>query len=666
MSDIVLFRDGKLDLSAFDPECARMLGDETGEEFCRVVTEASARNHAKVLLRHWFYCLAQQNGSRFRKGLLDAQRKDPQEFIDVLEESLELSVSQGDFLPDEMSRESMSPEVEQMLAKAAEIADTNDHSTICEEDLTLALFGNFDGELQDLVTFHFGGEKAIQSFLDSLSSPAKGRYPELFLPSGELNQKAFTYSGLEFCKRLLEDASSLGIHKITTRHMAYTLLANEKNILFQAFSIYGVKVKDDLHIFLSRELSHPGAKRNVDLRLNEESMFALVQIILREAVRRGVDRGAGGAAEFDICLAYFEEEHGDLARYFPPTRALDCDAIRKYMEAVSADDFEAEAKTYQKFTVQEIQDNISKRIRGQDAAIRRLIPWIKRLRFGLGREDRPQAVFLFLGPTGTGKTQMAKELARYVYGDPEMMVFLEMGQFKTKESMSIFIGAAPGYVGYGEGKLTNGLRERPESVVLFDEIEKADTQVFDTILRFSDEGVIGDPAGPVRDGRRCIIVMTTNAGQTWLRNHLRSNPSAREDPELGKKLFEAAMDELREEGFRPEFLGRVDERITFVPFSEKTCRKIIDDLLEREIRLFQHKAGVRLTVENEVREQLAKQAHERSLDEGARGAPRAINTFVTVPAIDLLTDFESKGEDFANCELIASLRGDQVRMEKKS
>ena len=201
----------------------------------------------------------------------------------------------------------------------------------------------------------------------------------------------------------------------------------------------------------------------------------------------------------------------------------------------------------------------------------------------------------------------------------------------------MFIGAPPGYVGYGDGKLTNGLRDKPESVVLFDEIEKADKQVFDTILRFADEGLISDPAGPVRDGRKCIIVMTTNAGQAWLRDHLAVEGSTRDDPGLERQLFQAAMDELKKEGYRPEFLGRIDDRITFMPFTMETCRKIVDSVVNREIEKFREHKGVTLEVNDEVRDLLAQKAYERSLDEGARGAPRAVEEFVTTKAIDKLT-----------------------------
>jgi ATP-dependent Clp protease ATP-binding subunit ClpC len=233
-----------------------------------------------------------------------------------------------------------------------------------------------------------------------------------------------------------------------------------------------------------------------------------------------------------------------------------------------------------------------------------------------------------------------------------------MGQFKTKESMSGFIGAPPGYVGYGEGKLTNGLRDKPECVVLFDEIEKADVQVFDTLLRFADEGMISDPAGPVRDGRKCVIVMTTNAGQTWLRE----NPEKRDDPNLPVLLFENALQELVQCGFRPEFLGRIDERIAFLPFTPETCRKIVDGVLGREIEKFKRMKDISIVVADKVLDFLADKAYERANDEGARGAPRAVNEYIVTPMIDFISELEEERESGTAIKVDVSLLGKPPRV----
>jgi len=327
---------------------------------------------------------------------------------------------------------------------------------------------------------------------------------------------------------------------------------------------------------------------------------------------------------------------------FPPEHRLDLASLREYMK--DAEPWEEEEAHIRRLSLAEIGEQINRQVLGQQAAVERVMLWIKRMRFGIPRDDRPAAVLLFMGPTGVGKTQLAKELARYVFGDENRLCFMEMGQFKTKESMSTFVGAPPGYVGYGDGKLTNWLADNPESVILFDEIEKADTQVFDTLLRFADEGFISDPAGPVRDGRKCIIVMTTNAGQQWLQDQLEKDRKIGDNPEaLTKQLFDAAAAELRERGFRPEFLGRVDERIVFLPFTRDVCRQIVDKVLETELARLRDLKGIDIEVTEDARDVLAKKSHDRSDKEGARGVPRTINEDIISKVIDLLSDDEEGG-----------------------
>ena len=365
--------------------------------------------------------------------------------------------------------------------------------------------------------------------------------------------------------------------------------------------------------------------------------------VFKEANDLARERGAKGIGEKDIHRAFLAKESRELIRLLPKADAINLATLAEHL--AESQDTEEESHPLQRYTLEEMKQQINNTIFGQQMAVNRIAPWISRFRFGLPRGNRPAGVFLFLGPTGAGKTQMGKELARYVYGDEEEMLFLEMGQFKTKESLNMFIGSPPGYVGYGEGKLTNGLRDHPECVVLFDEIEKADVTVFDALLRFADEGKISDPAGPVRDGRKCIIVMTTNAGQEWLRGYVNEHPEARENPEsLAEQLYIAATKELAKNGYRPEFLGRIDERITFLPFSKATCRQIVDGILKKELAMIRELKGVEVVVPDDVRGVLAQLTFDKSMDEGARGAPRAINQFIISPVIDLLSPYIERGD----------------------
>lgn len=292
---------------------------------------------------------------------------------------------------------------------------------------------------------------------------------------------------------------------------------------------------------------------------------------------------------------------------------------------------------------EDIERQLNCRILGQEGAIARLAPWIRRLRLGIKRQSRPAAVFLFVGPTCTGKTKLAQEIARFVYGDPAKMVFMDMAQFGSPGSVSGFIGAPPGYAGDGQGLLSRALRDMPECVVILDEIGETHASVFGVVMRFLDESVVWDPDGPVRDGRGCIVIMTTNAGQTWFREELGKHPeSLASMGALEKGALDAAVAELSKKGIGPEFLKRVDEVITFMPFSESTCRKLIDELLAGEVAKFGEK-GIALSVADSARDNLAHRAYDRSLYEGARGAMRVVNEYLVGPAIDLASGGKYEG-----------------------
>ena len=658
----MLLDESGLKIAEFDPVLASVLGNTQGEEGCNLLAVALEQGRNKVHLRDWLYCLALRAGTEVNRRLIEDLGKSPDKFVRLLENGLEDDEDDMGVPPSRLTKASVSPSVLQMLDRVEQRRREISADRIVEPLLDLALLETVDEPLKDLLVLWAGADRIgrFKSQLRAKLMPVKRA--DIFV-NGKLNEEAFGTSGRALCRRMVEDAASLGAKRITTRHLLYTLLGNQSGLLARALTVRSVDVKNELHATLARELTKPGRKRSDDFQLTPETTFEALIEILRLAHQSALERQTDGISEYDVHRVFVEKQGTELTRLFPPDKPLDLKSLQYYLESSEPDEEEEEPST-KRYTVREIEEQIKRRICGQEAAVDRVVPWIKRLRFGLPRDGRPAAVFLFLGPTGAGKTQLAKELAKFVFGDEDMMIFLEMGQFKTKESMSGFIGASPGYVGYGEGKLTNGLGDKPECVVLFDEIEKADSQVFDTLLRFADEGVISDPAGPVRDGRKCIIIMTTNAGQSWLRDHLKNHPKDREDPEsLSKQLFEAAMQELADRGFRPEFLGRVDERITFLPFTLETCRKIVDGDLDRELEKFRTLKNITIDVPSEVRDILAQKAYERSGEEGARGAPRAINDWIVTPAIDLLSGSESHDATEPK-RLIASQFGiDMVKLE---
>lgn len=649
-----LLTEKGLAISEFEPGLAAVLGNKPGEFGAAVLAEADALGHGQIQLRDWLYCLVRSPGTWACRLFIDSVGRKPEQLIRGLEDGIDTDEEPQGPAPLKLTALTVAPAVIAALDAAERMAQQNNGEAITDALLTLALLETADKVLLDLLT-KWVKEEGMSALLAQLRARVRKPPPTvpLFDEEGCLSPRAFGPSGWQFCRRMAEDASSLGTKKITTRHMLYTLLGNESGALHVGLTLRGIDVKRELHSRLSSELAHGGRKRNDTLELVRDVIFDPAIRILEAARSLAEERGAAGIGELDIARAFVSRQPGELKRLFSDNNRPDLAALGAGLDSEE----EEAAAPPRRLTIKEIESKIKDRILGQDTAVDRVIPWIKRLRFGLHRDGRPASVLLFLGPTGTGKTQLAKELARYVFGDPDQMIFLEMGQFKTKESMSGLIGAPPGYVGYGDGKLTNGLRDKPECVVLFDEIEKADTQVFDTVLRFADEGVISDPAGPVRDGRRSIIVMTTNAGQQWLWGHLKGNPKARENPAaLSAALFDAAMEELRQRGFRPEFLGRVDERICFLPFTLETCRRITDQVLASELKKFAERK-IAIEVDENARQVLARNAFARSLEEGARGVPRTINELIITPAIDRLAEHELEDGTYGVARMVATQRG---------
>ena len=222
-----------------------------------------------------------------------------------------------------------------------------------------------------------------------------------------------------------------------------------------------------------------------------------------------------------------------------------------------------------------LSDELHKRVIGQDEAVDRVAEAILRSRAGISDENRPIGSFMFLGPTGVGKTELAKTLAEYLFNDERSIVRIDMTEYMEKFSVSRLIGAPPGYVGYDEGgQLTEAVRRKPYSVVLFDEIEKAHPDVFNILLQVLDDGRITDSQGRTVNFKNTIIIMTSNLGSGIILD------SVKEDGEIGADA-RAELDKLLKSTFRPEFLNRLDDIVTFSPLSRNNVRAIIDLLLEK-------------------------------------------------------------------------------------
>jgi ATP-dependent Clp protease ATP-binding subunit ClpB len=262
-----------------------------------------------------------------------------------------------------------------------------------------------------------------------------------------------------------------------------------------------------------------------------------------------------------------------------------------------------------------MEERLHARIIGQDEAVRAVSDAIRRARAGLKDPKRPIGSFIFLGPTGVGKTELARALAQFLFDDEQAMVRIDMSEYMEKFSVSRLVGAPPGYVGYDEGgQLTEAVRRRPYQVVLFDEIEKAHPDVFNILLQLLDDGRLTDSQGRTVNFRNTVIIMTSNIGSARLI----------EAAEAGPDAFEGAAEEVRRalrDHFRPEFLNRIDETIVFRPLDEAQLRKIVGLLVEGLGRRLEER-GITLEVTDAALTHLAREGYDPVY--GARPLRRAI------------------------------------------
>ena len=272
-----------------------------------------------------------------------------------------------------------------------------------------------------------------------------------------------------------------------------------------------------------------------------------------------------------------------------------------------------------------MEDQIGKRVVGQAEAVKAVSTAVRRARAGLQDPNRPIGSFMFLGPTGVGKTELTKALAQYLFDDEHALVRIDMSEFMEKHSVARLIGAPPGYVGYEEGgALTEAVRRRPYQVVLFDEIEKAHPDVFNVLLQVLDDGRLTDGQGRTVDFRNTLIVMTSNLGSEYL--------VAQSDGEDTDKVRDQVMAEVRAH-FRPEFLNRVDEIILFHRLKREHMGRIVDIQMERLAKLLDDRKIV-LTLDAKAREWLADKGYDPAY--GARPLKRVIQKSVQDPLAELI------------------------------
>jgi ATP-dependent Clp protease ATP-binding subunit ClpC len=289
-----------------------------------------------------------------------------------------------------------------------------------------------------------------------------------------------------------------------------------------------------------------------------------------------------------------------------------------------------------------MEENLHERIIGQEEAINAVADAIRRARSGLKDPRRPIGSFIFIGPSGVGKTELAKALAAFLFDDEDALVRLDMSEYREQHTASRLFGAPPGYVGYEEGgQLTEAVRRRPYRVILFDEIEKAHPEVWNSLLQILDDGRLTDGQGRVVDFRNTVLIMTSNLGTEFIRRGgtlgFLQTEGTLEDKEANQKIEKALKDT-----FRPEFLNRIDEVIIFSPLSLEQMYEIVDlQLAEIRQRLVEHGLKVELTAR--ARKWLAKEGYDPSF--GARPLKRTLQKFVESPlSVSLLSGEFQNGD----------------------
>mgnify|MGYP001608547243 CR=1 FL=1 len=311
-----------------------------------------------------------------------------------------------------------------------------------------------------------------------------------------------------------------------------------------------------------------------------------------------------------------------------------------------------------------MEDELSKRVVGQHEAISAVSNALRRSRAGIGEESRPIGSFIFLGPTGVGKTELARALASFLFNDESALIRLDMSEYMEKHGIAKMIGSPPGYVGYEEGgQLTEMIRRKPYSVVLFDEIEKAHPDTFNLLLQILDDGRLTDAKGHVVNFKNTIIIMTSNIGSDMIlssgttKEHMgfetdRSETS--EDDDIKKRITGLLKDH-----FRPEFLNRVDDIIVFHSLSKEQIGEIVERQLQIVFHRLQKQRSINISVEPAVKDLLAERGFDPSY--GARPLKRVIQSLILDPlALEII-----KGDIPEGSKVSVSVKNNEIIIQKE-
>jgi len=309
-----------------------------------------------------------------------------------------------------------------------------------------------------------------------------------------------------------------------------------------------------------------------------------------------------------------------------------------------------------------MEDALRERVKGQDEAVLTVAKAVRRARAGLGDPRRPNGAFIFLGPTGVGKTELVRALAEFMFGTEESMVKIDMSEFMERHSVARLVGAPPGYIGYEEGgQLTEAVRRKPYSVVLLDEIEKAHPEVFNILLQIMDDGRLTDAKGRKVDFRNTIIIMTSNAGAELIRREtglgFHKSESQQSSQEQYDKMKDKVLTEMKKL-FRPEFLNRIDATVVFRALGREQIREIVDLQLSRTQKQLREQRLV-MEVTDEAKDVLLEKGFDAVF--GARPMRRAIQNLIEDPLAEGLLHGRFQPGDI----VLVDRAGDDLTLETK-
>jgi ATP-dependent Clp protease ATP-binding subunit ClpC len=281
-----------------------------------------------------------------------------------------------------------------------------------------------------------------------------------------------------------------------------------------------------------------------------------------------------------------------------------------------------------------MEDNLRETVIGQNEAVVAISKALRRSRADLKDPRRPIGSFLFLGPTGVGKTYLARNLANFMFGDPESLIQIDMSEYMEKFSASRLIGSPPGYVGYEEGgQLSEAVRRRPYSVILFDEVEKAHPDVTNLLLQILEEGMITDSFGRKIDFRNTIIILTSNVGAESIKRQTTLGFNAMAEDDADFEGMKAKIDAVAKKHFRPEFLNRLDELVVFRMLEKESLNQIVDLEVAKLVKRLADKE-IDLVLEESARELIVTEGYDP--DYGARPMRRAVEQLLEDPLAEAI------------------------------